>query len=111
MSRTFEDPVMYVTLVAAIIIGILLFTAIQQLVRNARRVKGAIIGKSFEPSHVESDVTNALVGDSIQAIPTTRTVPDIWLVTIRPTDGSSDVTREVPEAHWNALSIGDHWSE
>lgn len=111
MSRTFEDPVMYVTLVAAIIIGILLFTAIQQLVRNARRVKGAIIGKSFEPSHIESDVTNALIGDSIQAIPSTRTVPDIWLVTIRPTDGSSDVTREVPEAHWNALSIGDHWSE
>lgn len=111
MSRTFEDPVMYVTLAIVAISWILLFAAIQHLVRNARRVKGTIIGKSFEPSHVESDVTNALIGDSIQAIPTTRTVPDIWLVTIRPTDGSSDVTREVPEAHWNALSIGDPWSE
>lgn len=111
MSRISNDPVMALAFVAAIVIGILLFTAIQQLIRNARRVTGAIIGKSFEPGHVESDVTNILVGDSIQAVPTTRTVPDIWLVTIRPTDGSSDVTREIPEAHWNALSIGDHWSE
>lgn len=36
-------------------------------------------------------------------------IPAYWTVSVRPSDGSSEVTRKVPEDRWD--EIGDHWED
>ena len=54
-------------------------------------------------------------GDRDHRIPQTsietRTTPDTWRVIVEPSDGSSKVTRKVPEERWNEIEIGDHWED
>lgn len=87
-------------------------------IRNTRSIEGTVVDKKFIPARTTTRTKTRSVsmhGDRNQRIPQTsietRTIPDTWRVIVEPSDGSSKVTRKVPEERWNEIEIGDHWED
>lgn len=109
-----------------IVIFIVVFGAITvKKIRNRRSIEGVIEGKRYEPArtvtktrnHRQSNISrrhdrhrhgyNHMPEMDIE----TRTIPEKWVIVVKPSDGSSKVTRKVPEERWNEIEIGDHWKD
>lgn len=98
-----------------ILVGIVLIAAIAitvALIYNARGVTGTVVAKDYTPAHsqpVTQCVPNASGGCSVVVVQ--QYVPDTWTVTVAPDDGTANVSRNVPEAYWNTVQIGDRWTD
>lgn len=113
-------PILFI----AIFIGIFAFVAVKKI-HNRRSIEGTIEGKHYEPArtvtktrnHRRSNISrrhdrhrhgyNHMPEMDIE----TRTIPEKWVIVIKPSDGSSKVTREVSEQVYNELHEGDSWSD
>ena len=95
--------------IALVIVFIVL--GIGAAVHNSRDVSGTVVDKEFTAAHYVTETQCAPnVGKSgCSVVVTQRYVGDSWEVTVRPDDGSSNVSRSVSESYWNQVNIGDRW--
>lgn len=117
--------------ILAVLLAVLGFVGFRTI-RNRRSVTGTVTDKVFHPArtvtrsrrdhhrqhqhhHHPSHRRRSLGMGRMDRMDgmrvETRTIPDSWSVTITPDDGSSKVTRKVPQEQWDAISIGDDWSD
>lgn len=117
-------PILFIAIFIAIFIGIFAFVAVKKI-HNRRSIEGTIESKRYEPArtvtktrnHRRSNISrrhdhrhhgyNQMPEMDIE----TRTIPEKWVIVIKPSDGSSKVTREVSEQVYNELHEGDSWSD
>lgn len=106
--------------VTAVIVIVVVIAALVgfKAIRNTRSIEGTVVDKKFIPARTTTRTKTRSVsmhGDPDHRIPQTsietRTIPDTWRVIVEPSDGSSKVTRKVPEERWNEIEIGDHWED
>lgn len=111
---------------AIIVIFIVVFGAISvKKIRNRRSIEGVIEGKRYEPARTVTKTRNHRQSNisrrhdrhrhGYHHMPEmdieTRTIPEKWVIVVKPSDGSSKVTREVSEQVYNELHEGDSWSD
>lgn len=109
-------------LILAIIVGVIGFVAIKSL-RNRRKVTGRVAEKIHNPERTvtrtrgDSRPRNSVFDNDrnrrtrFDMTSETRTIPESWSVKVTPDDGSSAVIRNVPKDQWDALGVGDAWSD
>lgn len=109
--------------IVAIVIFLAIFGALAvKKVRNQRSVEGTVDSKRYEPARTVTRTRNRHQSSHQRSFNRrhnrmpdmdieTRTIPEKWFVTIKPSDGSSKVTREVSEQVYDELRKGDLWSD
>lgn len=120
------DLIGYITAGILIITVAFIAFAVFKSVRNRRAVEGTVIHKDFRPArtttrthtHNQYQNNNNMRNPHMRNrrnVPRvtveTRTIPEVWSVTVQPSDGSSKVTRKVSADQWNAINTGDSWSD
>ena len=109
-------------LIIAIVVGAIGFVAFKSL-RNRRSVTGHVAEKIHNPERTvtrtrgDSRPRNSVFDNDrnrrtrFDMTSETRTIPESWSVKVTPDDGSSAVIRKVPKDQWDALEVGDAWSD
>lgn len=97
---------------AIAIVVVLLVVGVAALMYNSRDVSGTVVDKDFTAAHYVTETQcapNVGGNGGCTMVTTQRYVGDSWDVTVRPDDGSSDVSRSVSESYWDQVNIGDRW--